>query len=129
MGLSGTVRADQHELVTRVDGASVRMAIPKDAAVGSRPSLGVQVTPTAGADVSPSQVRMRLGMPEHGHWITEEATSPMSDAELVHPAQLPMNGLYRFRVWLDYPDGRVVRTGADFQVDDLKTHAPTPAPR
>jgi hypothetical protein len=125
--LAGVAQAEQHALVTRVDGASVRMAIPMDGGVGSKPPLGIQVTPDA-SGTPPSKIRARLGMPDHGHWITEESSSPMKDT-IVHQGDLPMAGLYRLRVWLDYPDGRVVRTGADFLVDDLKTHVPTPAPR
>ena len=122
-----TALAESHELVTRVDGARVQMQIPADARIGSTSQMAIRVIPEPGVQ-TPRQVRTRLGMPHHGHWISDEAATTDVAEPVVHTSELPMGGVYRLRVWLDYPDGRTVRTGADFKVDDSRTHAPTPAP-
>jgi hypothetical protein len=125
--LPAASHAETHELFTRVDGARVQMQIPASPHVGGTTDLEIRVIPEPGA-TPPAQVRTRLGMPDHGHWITEEAVSRDVANPVHHRADLPMGGVYRLRVWLDYPDGRVLRTGADFDVDHGRTGAPRPAP-
>ena len=76
----------------------------------------VRVAPVSGTE-APVRVRARLGMPMMFHWATEEEVREFSvDAPLEFPSAFPMYGHYRFRVWLDYADGRELKTAVDFTV-------------
>lgn len=105
--------------------AQVTVKFPADRfAVGDDKPFKVRVKPRAG-QVAPKTVRARLGMPMMFHWITEEASrSFASGQELEFPGEYPMYGIYRFRIWLDYADGREVKTAVDFKVVADEAMAP-----
>ena len=81
-------------------------------------------------------------MPNHGHWVADEAWSGYAAGRVVEfrgtacgdsargtnraPGAMcldewahslfPMKGVYRLRVWLDFPDRDTVKTAVDFTV-------------
>jgi hypothetical protein len=129
MAWPGWVVAGGHlyHLDTRVGQTSVAMFVPEGVHVGLTAPLRVRVAPDEDAE-TPRVVRVRVGMPEHGHWVSEEAFGRANGESIRHDTDLPMPGLYRLRVWLDYPDGTTLRTGADFYVGAESARAPRLAP-
>lgn len=107
---------DGPELDADLQTAKITIALPTDRiAVEDTLPLTIVVSPHAGHP-APMTIRARLGMPDHGHWVTEEQSYPFQDnTELEFQGEFPMHGLYRFRVWLDYADGEV-KTAVDFTV-------------
>ncbi len=105
--------------------AQVTIKFPADRfAVGDDKPFKVIVTPRAG-QLAPKTVRARLGMPMMFHWVTdEESRSFATGRELEFPGQYPMYGIYRFRIWLDYADGREAKTAVDFKVVADEAMAP-----
>ncbi len=96
--------------------------------VGRPSELGVRVTTTPGQPI-PSTVRGRIGMPQMGHWVTEEQPHPWSQAGIYRfPVSFPHPGIYRLRVWLDYPDGRDVKAALDVRVIPGQPLAPEVVP-
>ncbi|HEY5701091.1 MAG TPA: hypothetical protein VIT83_03280 [Gammaproteobacteria bacterium] len=95
--------------------------------VGERKPFTVKVAPTAG-QIPPSRVRGRFGMPDHGHWVGDEQGSPYSDQAMTFEGEFPMPGVYRFRIWLDYADGRETKTAVDFTVEQDKPLDPKVVP-
>ena len=82
------------------------------------------MTPAAGQP-TPSTIRGRFGMPDHGHWVTEEeAHDAQSPAPLAFTGEFPMHGRYRFRIWIDYPDGRTVKTAIDLWLEPERAIEP-----
>ena len=95
--------------------AQVTFLLPPALAVGDTPGLEVLVTPAQGQP-PPARVRGRIGMPDMGHWITEEAGVDFSSDGHRFSGEFPHPGLYRFRIWLDYDDGATIKTAIDFTV-------------
>ena len=90
--------------------------------VGSNAAFKVSVAPGNGKP-APVRVRARLGMPMMGHWVTGEQTQKFAPElafdfqdHLEMDSSIPMYGLYRLRVWLDYADGHDAKTAVDFRV-------------
>ncbi|MEM7251151.1 MAG: hypothetical protein AAF493_07005 [Pseudomonadota bacterium] len=115
--------AEQHTVRAELVEAEVTFSIPKSVNVGDEHRLTVQVEPSEGR-AAPTAVRARLGMPGHGHWITEESGHGYSAEPLGFPGSFPMAGRYRFRVWLDFADGTETRTAVDFHVSPAKALTP-----
>ena len=113
---SAAAFAEQHVVAAKLAQATVTMSVPKSMSVGDAGTLHLRVAPVPGA-MMPVRVRARLGMPNHGHWVSEEANYPFSTDELQFDAEIPMHGRYRFRVWLDFDGGDTVRTGVDFDLN------------
>lgn len=110
------VSADMFVLTASLSDAEVTFNLPKDLKIGDKPLLEVRVKPVAGQP-TPSRVRARIGMPEMGHWVTEEASQAFSsDGTYRFDGDFPHPGVYRFRVWLDYADGRDSKAAVDFLV-------------
>jgi hypothetical protein len=104
----------------RVDDVVVQTAFAsRGLEVGQTTSFAVSVS-SEGAEL-PTAVRARLGMPDHGHWITEEQRQePVAeDVPMEVAGALPMPGLYRLRIWLEYPD-RESKTAVDFTIPDKR---------
>lgn len=116
-------RAEDQSIHAKLPQATVTMNIPAAIQVGEKHELTVAVDPRDGQP-SPTTVRARLGMPGHGHWITEESSHAYGSGTLSFPGEFPMPGKYRFRVWLDFPDGGQSRTAVDFQVAPGHNMAP-----
>ena len=108
------------DLVTNVDGAEVQVSVAVESiVVGARADFLVTVTPVDGQSI-PNRVRGRFGMPDHGHWTTDEqtyVTVPGAHSGMKFSGEFPMRGHYRFRIWIDYPDGRTVKTAVDFSLE------------
>lgn len=83
--------------------------------VGQSMDFEVSVAPLAGSSARPVAVRARLGMPDHGHWITDEKRQEVGDAPLVFAGEYPMTGKYRVRLWIELAEGDVT-TAVDFEV-------------
>ena len=117
------------EIESSVDGAAVLVDVPAESiAVGAKARFGVTVTPAAGQP-TPSTIRGRFGMPDHGHWVTEEeAHDAQSPAPLAFTGEFPMHGRYRFRIWIDYPDGRTVKTAIDLWLEPERAIEPVVVP-
>ncbi len=102
-------------MTARLTQANVTFLLPKAVKVGDSLVLDVMVEPAVGQP-SPTKVRGRIGMPDMGHWVTEESGVDYSSGghqfagEFLHP------GVYRFRIWIDYGDGTTVKTAIDFTV-------------
>ena len=84
-------------------------------AVGDQKPFKVMVTPGAGKD-APQTVRGRFGMPYMGHWVTDEQSQAYSSNGMEFMSNISMNGVYRFRLWLDYADGHQTKAAVDFKV-------------
>ncbi len=96
-----------------VDGFRVTTTAPQaKVTVGKSSHLLVAVAPLAGGP-APVAVRARLGMPDHGHWVTEEVRQPVADEPLRFETEFPMTGRYRFRIWLEFAGGETT-TAVDF---------------
>lgn len=124
------------------EAAAITLSIPNDTQPGESGPVGVFVRPNEGAQ-PPTAIRLRVGMPAHGHWIAEEGAQPFapgrlefSAAKCAAPPQsssgimclpkwfdtlFPMDGRYRIRVWLDYPNGHTVTSAVDFDLADDKS--------
>lgn len=85
-----------------VDGVSLVVTLPAE--VLSVNDVGTFVVAVDGKGAVPLAVRARLGMPEHGHWITEELRQPYAGAPLEFPGSFPMTGRYRLRLWIELAD-------------------------
>ena len=120
-------QAESHRITTEVSGARVSMEIPLTAYARNPATMVVRVEPT-GDGAAPRRLRTRLGMPDHGHWVGDEQSHPEGEATIRHDGALPMDGRYRLRIWLDYPDGAVIRTGADFELSGEQVSVPVAAP-
>ena len=83
--------------------------------VGDQKPFKVMVTPAEGKE-APKTVRGRFGMPYMGHWATDEQSQAYSEAGMEFMNSVPMMGVYRFRIWLDYADGHGAKTAVDFKV-------------
>ena len=95
--------------------ANVTFLLPPALTVGDTPALDVMVKPGQGQP-APTQVRGRIGMPDMGHWITEETGVEFSSDGHQFSGEFPHPGVYRFRIWLDYEDGTTIKTAIDFTV-------------
>ena len=96
-----------------VDGVTLVVTLPAEAiAVNDQGTFLVAVD--AGSEV-PVAVRGRRGMPEHGHWITEELRQPYTGAPLEFAGSFPMTGRYRLRLWLELGDHEA-KIAIDFAV-------------
>lgn len=112
--------AGGHTLTAELAEAELIVTLPGTIGVGDTVSLEVSVKPAAGQP-EPKAIRARLGMPNHGHWVTEEATHPFTAQDVrSFTGAFPMSGVYRFRIWLDYADGRDAKTAVDFTVSPEK---------
>lgn len=109
-----------HTLTAELAEAEVTVTLPGTIGVGDTVPLEVFVKPMAGQP-EPNAVRARFGMPDHGHWVTEEVGHPFTGQNaLSFSGAFPMSGRYRFRIWLDYPDGHNAKTAVDFSVSSEK---------
>lgn len=115
--LMNHVSADQPPVLTaELPEGTVTVMFPASSfEVGDQKPFKVMVTPAAGKD-APKTVRGRFGMPYMAHWVTDEQSQAFSDAGMEFMNNIPMMGVYRFRVWLDYADGRETKTAVDFKV-------------
>jgi len=95
--------------------------------VGEKKSFSVTVSPADG-QAPPTTVRGRFGMPDHGHWTSDEQANQFEGNEMTFDGEFPMPGLYRFRIWLDYADGRETKTAVDFTVAPDKPLDPKVVP-
>ena len=100
-------------LVANLQGVSIRIGVnAAELTVGAESSF--EVTLHADADAAPNMLRARLGMPDHGHWITEEKSYVVvPEQSYLFPAAVPMFGKYRFRIWMQFGDGHEEKTGID----------------
>ena len=115
------------ETTAQLDVARVTFLLPHALKVGDSPALDVIVTPADGQP-SPSNVRGRIGMPDMGHWITEESAMSYSSDGHQFAGDFPHPGIYRLRIWLDYEDGTTVKTAIDFTVASGHELAPEVVP-
>ena len=86
-------------------------------AVGDSPLLDVIVEPNDGQAI-PKKVRGRIGMPDMGHWMTEETAVGYSGNGHQFASDFPHPGVYRLRIWIDYEDGTTIKTAVDFTIAD-----------
>ena len=93
--------------------ANVTFLLPHALKVGESPVLDVRVEPAEGQP-TPTRVRGRIGMPDMGHWVTEESGVDFSSAGHQFGGEFPHPGVYRFRIWIDYSDGTTIKTAIDF---------------
>lgn len=84
-------------------------------AMGDQKPFKVMVKPEPGKD-APQKVRGRFGMPYMGHWVTDEQSQTFSTGGMEFMSNIAMNGIYRFRLWLDYADGHQAKVAVDFKV-------------
>ena len=123
LALSAAAIAGGPVLRAELPEAVVNIALPSDKI---EPSVSVpfkvSITPASGKP-APVRVRARLGMPMMGHWVTGEESHDFQPElafdfkeHLEMGSAIPMNGLYRLRVWLDYADGQEAKTAIDFRV-------------
>lgn len=114
----GIVNADEPPVVTSelAEGA-VTVLFPASAfELGDDELFRVVVKPAEGK-LPPQTVRGRFGMPDIGHWVTDEQTQPFSDDGMEFLLNdIHHTGVYRFRIWLDYADGHETKTAVDFNV-------------
>ena len=117
------------ELVATLEDATVRVRVPVESVVlGAEAEFEVTVEPHDGR-TPPTTVRGRLGMPDHGHWLTaEESKTVATTSTLSFSGEFPMYGLYRFRIWLDYEGGRTVKTAVDFDLQPQRQIEPEVVP-
>jgi len=80
--------------------------------VGRTISVTVEVEALPG-EPAPVAVRGRLGMPDHGHWVTDETRLVVGGEPLRFAGEIPMTGKYRFRIWVELPNGETT-TAVDF---------------
>lgn len=83
--------------------------------VGDRKSFKVMVNPAPGKS-PPDTVRGRFGMPYMAHWVTEEQSQTYSKDGMEFINYIPMFGVHRFRIWLDYADSPGTKIAVDFKV-------------
>lgn len=83
--------------------------------VGDQKPFKVRVEPAPGK-AAPNRVRGRFGMPYMGHWVTDEQSHTYAGDGMEFKSNIAMNGVYRFRIWLDYSDGSGAKTAVDFKV-------------
>ena len=95
--------------------AKVTFLLPPALKVGESPVLDVMVEPAEGQP-TPTRVRGRIGMPDMGHWVTEESGMDFSSVGHRFDGEFPHPGVYRFRIWIDYSDGTTIKTAIDFTV-------------
>ena len=107
-----------HPYTATLDKAYVSISMSdENPRAGDEGEFTVPVLPREDA-VLPVRVRARLGMPMMFHWTTEESGQTFHTQQaLTFPAAFPMYGKYRFRVWIDYPDGHTDKTALDFMLD------------
>ena len=84
--------------------------------VGDWLNLTVRVQTEQG-EPGPTALRVRLGMPDMGHWISEEERQELSAEGNSFRVPLPMGGLYRFRIWLEGTGETELKTAVDFDLD------------
>jgi hypothetical protein len=103
-------------LTSEIPQASVKVAFPAaKLEVGDKAPFTVGVTPRPG-QVAPAKVRGRFGMPDHGHWTSDEQAHEFNGDDLRFDGEFPMPGVYRLRIWLNYADGKEEKTAVDFTV-------------
>lgn len=83
--------------------------------VGEQKTFKVMVNPAPGK-TPPHTVRGRFGMPYMGHWVTDEQSQAYAEEGMEFISNIAMNGVYRFRIWLDYTDSPGAKTAVDFKV-------------
>ncbi len=123
LALSGAAIAGGPVLRAELPEAVVKVALPANKIeTGVNVPFTVSITPASGKP-APTRVRARLGMPMMGHWVTGEESHDFRPElafdfreHLEMGSAIPMHGLYRLRVWLDYADGREAKTAVDFRV-------------
>ena len=84
--------------------------------VGQAMDMEVATAPVSQTGPRPVAVSTRLGMPDHGHWITGEVRHAAGDDPVSSAGEFPMSGRYRLRIWVDLDDGSRVTTAVDFHV-------------
>jgi thiol-disulfide isomerase/thioredoxin len=115
------------QVVTSIGGVEVTTTLGSDE-LDANGSMNLTVSIRAlETNPLPKTVRARLGMPGHGHWITEEETRAFNGEPLVFEGRYPMYGQYRFRVWMDFADG-TNNTAIDFMVPGQPLEAVRVAP-
>ncbi|MBI2570598.1 MAG: TlpA family protein disulfide reductase [Candidatus Schekmanbacteria bacterium] len=107
--------ADMPSLAANLGGVELAMRFaPERVAVGQVVEVSLDLT-TRGANPAPLAIRTRFGMPEHGHWLDEAQRKLFHGAAITFDSRLPMPGLYRLRIWLEFEDGEE-NLGVDFAV-------------
>lgn len=125
-----------YSLTTKVDGMEVTISLPEGVQTGESQAVSIKVNP-APDKPHPQTVRARVGMPAHGHWIADEGSHPFDANAMQFVADkcegkqktngimclpkwfdvlFPMEGKYRLRVWVDYPDGGTETSAVDFEL-------------
>jgi hypothetical protein len=95
---------------------TVKVAFPAaKIEVDDKATFTVVVAPRSG-ETKPAKVRGRFGMPDHGHWTSDEQAHEFNGEDLRFNGEFPMPGVYRLRIWLNYPDGTEKKTAVDFTV-------------
>lgn len=131
--------AADRSVTARLEAVAVTFILPDRIRMGDTPPIRISLEPAAGEPL-PDAVRARVGMPDMGHWIGEQGTYRLDGAARAEfsaaacqggdadpgvrglmclsdfDSLFPMRGRYRLRVWLDYADGREIRTAIDFDV-------------
>ena len=103
-------------LTSEITQASVKVTFPAaNLEVGDKAPFIVGVSPAAGQK-QPARIRARFGMPDHGHWTSDEQTHEFNGDDLSFEGEFPMPGVYRLRIWLNYADGTEKKTAVDFTV-------------
>ena len=114
----GGVNADEPPVVTaELKEGAVTVMFPTSAfKLGYDQPFKVLVKPAAD-QLPPATVRGRFGMPDMGHWVTDEQAQPFSDNGMEFVLNdIHHTGVYRFRIWLDYADGHQTKTAVDFKI-------------
>ncbi|GEM_PF-2117025 len=82
--------------------------------VGQPMAFAIRVEPAGAEAARPMAIRARLGMPDHGHWITEETRKELDGGAASFDGEFPMSGKYRLRLWIELQGGEQVTTAVDF---------------
>jgi hypothetical protein len=103
-------------LTSEIPQARVKVTFPAaNLDVGDKAPFIVEVTPAAG-QAQPATIRARFGMPDHGHWTSDEQAHEFNGDEISFEGEFSMPGVYRLRIWLNYADGTEKKTAVDFTV-------------
>ena len=133
----------EHQVTAELEQASITFKVPDAITEGTTHPLVVSIQPTANQP-APDKIRARIGMPGHGHWISQEGFHAFAAEDITFVGErctdgkdavvsdqpgimcidpwfdtlYPMSGRYRIRVWLNYADGNEATAAIDLNVVD-----------